>query len=96
MRTVFHPEARKELTDAVRWYNARAPGLGADLRREVADAKARIVAAPELFGVLEENVRCCLVNRFPYGVLYEIRPKCIFIVAVMHLQREPGYWKYRL
>ena len=55
-------------------------GLGSNLRREVKAAVARIVANPEWFGVLEDDVRCCPVHRFPYGILYEIRPDRVLIV----------------
>ena len=96
MRAVFHSEARLELAEAARWYNSQSRGLGSDLRREVKAAVARIVANPEWFGILEDDIRCCLVHRFPYGILYEIRPDCVLIVAVMHLHRAPGYWKSRV
>ncbi len=45
--------------------------------------------------VLEGDIRRSLVNRFPYGVLYSEERDKIFIVAVMNLYREPGYWKQR-
>ena len=32
----------------------------------------------------------------PYGILYEIRPDRVLIVAVMYLHRTPGHWKSRL
>ena len=96
MRAVFHSEARLEFAEAARWYNSQSRGLGSDLRREVKAAVARIAANPEWFGILEDDIRCCLVHRFPYGVLYEIRPDRVLIVAVMHLHRAPGYWKSRV
>ncbi len=96
MRAVFHSEARLELAEAARWYNSQSPGLGSNLRREAKTAVARIVATPEWFGILEDDVRCCPVHRFPYGILYEIRADRVLIVAVMHLHRTPGYWKSRV
>ena len=83
MRAVFHSEARLELAEAVRWYNSQSLGLGSNLRREVKAAVARIVANPEWFGILGDDIRCCLVHHFPYGILYEIRPDRVFIVAVI-------------
>ena len=35
-------------------------------------------------------------DRFPYGVIYLVEPDHIRIVAVMHLHREPGYWRKRV
>ena len=45
--------------------------------------------------MLKGEVRRCLVHRFPYGVLYSVEPEGISILAVMHLRRDPDYWKQR-
>jgi hypothetical protein len=44
---------------------------------------------------LEGDVRRCLTRRFPFGVLYAVEPSGIFILAVMHLRRDPECWKQR-
>jgi hypothetical protein len=51
---------------------------------------------PFMWPEVDVEVRRCLVHRFPYGVLYSIEPDGIFILAVMHLNRDPDYWKHRL
>ena len=33
---------------------------------------------------------------FPYAILYMDQPDRILIMAVMHMKRQPGYWKKRL
>ena len=38
---------------------------------------------------MEDDVRRCLTSRFPYGVLYSIETDEVFILAVMHLNRNP-------
>jgi hypothetical protein len=35
-------------------------------------------------------------RRFPFRVVYELQPDRIWIVAVAHLSRRPGYWTRRL
>jgi toxin ParE1/3/4 len=45
--------------------------------------------------ILEGDVRRCLVNRFPYGVLYSVESDRVYVLALMHLHRRPGYWKDR-
>lgn len=45
--------------------------------------------------VYEEEYRRYLLNHFPYGLIYRIDSELIFIIAVTHLQRKPGYWKTR-
>ena len=46
---------------------------------------------PDAWTQLAGNVRRVLVNRFPYGVLYEPGSTSLLVLAVMHLRREPGY-----
>jgi len=92
----FHPEADTEFFEAVEYYDACEPGLGYDFSLEVFSTVHTIVNSPAAWPVLEEDVRRCLVNRFPYGVLYSIEGLEIFILAVMHLRRNPDYWKKRL
>jgi hypothetical protein len=36
-----------------------------------------------------------LVPGFPYGLLYRAEPERIFVVAVAHVHRRPGYWRRR-
>jgi hypothetical protein len=33
---------------------------------------------------------------YPYGIVYQIRVDMIVVVAIMHLHREPTYWKSRI
>jgi hypothetical protein len=46
--------------------------------------------------IIDEDVRRCLTHVFPYSILYTIELEFVFIVAVAHCAREPGYWKERL
>jgi hypothetical protein len=36
-----------------------------------------------------------LATRFPYQVVYRVRPNETVVVALAHLKRRPGYWKRR-
>ena len=96
MKFSFHPEADDEFIAAVAYYEDCETGLGLDLSREVYDTIHNALYYPTLWPKVEDEVRRCLVHRFPYGVLYSIEPQSIFILAVMHLYRDPGYWKHRL
>ena len=95
MNIEFHPEAAEEFEAAVDWYEAREIGLGLDFAAEIHAAIQRAVAIPEAWAKLSGDVRRVLVNRFPYGVLYEPMENNLLVLAVMHLRREPGYWMTR-
>jgi toxin ParE1/3/4 len=91
----FHPEAESEFYEALDYYEDCESGLGYDFSIEVLTAIQNIVNYPTAWPLIEEDVRRCLVNRFPYGVIYSMDPSGILILAVMHLRRHPDYWKNR-
>ena len=91
----FHPEAEAELVEAVAFYERAEPSLGEEFSLEVRAAMRNVLSYPNAWPALEGGVRRCLVNRFPYGILYSVEPDRIFVLAVMHLHRRPGYWKER-
>jgi plasmid stabilization system protein ParE len=92
----FHPEAETEFNDAIDYYEEKERGLGYDFAVEVYATIQRITAFPEAWPVLKNDVRRSLVRRFPYGVLYSEQDEKIWVVAVMHLHRNPEYWKHRI
>lgn len=96
MNASFHPEAESEFTKAIDYYEDKETGLGYDFAVEVYSAIDRIIATPKAWPVIEEDIRRSLVRRFPYGILYSEDKEKIFIVAVMHLCRDPEYWKHRI
>jgi plasmid stabilization system protein ParE len=92
----FHPEARLEYLEAAAFYEERRPGLGARFSLEVEAAIQRIIATPERWRVIEQDVRKCRTHIFPYAILYTIEADSILIIALVHLHRKPGYWHSRL
>lgn len=91
----FHPDAEEEFLAAIDYYEEREAGLGHDFSIEVFKAMQGIAAYPNAWPVVEDDVRRCLINRFPFGVLYSIDSTGVFILAVMHQRRQPDYWKHR-
>jgi mRNA-degrading endonuclease RelE of RelBE toxin-antitoxin system len=92
---VFDPAASEELFAAVAWYDKERKGLGDEFLLEVRRAVHRVEENPEAWAPLSRRSRRCRVRRFPYGVIYQILPTRIRVMAVAHLHREPGYWKKR-
>jgi len=91
----FHPDAEKELNEAITYYYECQNGLGLEFTKEVYLVIQNILSFPRAWAPLSANTRRCLTNRFPYGGIYQITDEEVFIIAVMHLNREPNYWKKR-
>ena len=96
MRFGFHPEALAEYKDAARYYADCQSGLDQRFIASVEHAIQRIIETPEQWKILEQGVRRYFTRVFPYAILYTIEPEYILIVAIMHCNREPGYWKKRV
>jgi toxin ParE1/3/4 len=91
----FHPDAQDELISAARFYEDHTGGLGLDFVLTVQRTYERVLDFPRSGTPLGRRLRRVLVPKFPYGLLYRIEPDRIYIVAVMHLHRRPGYWRSR-
>ncbi len=96
MKYTFHPEAELELENSIAYYEACQIGMGYNFALEIHSAINRIIYNPKAWTILENGIRRCMANRFPYGVIYSEHDNEIFILAVMNLRREPNYWKNRL
>jgi len=91
----FHPEAEIELNDAVDYYESCQKHLGLEFAREIYASIHRIIDFPDAWHPMTPTTRRCLVNRFPFGIIYTHKENEIIILAVMHLHQKPGYWKRR-
>jgi toxin ParE1/3/4 len=96
MNLIFHPEASKEMLESARFYESKSDGLGSDFLNAVEDTTRRILERPALGRIEKANIRRRLVPGFPFTILYEFHQDHIFIAAVMHQRRRPGYWRERL
>lgn len=96
MTFLFHQEAEDEFVKAIDYYEGCETGLGEDFSLQIHATIRNILAFPNAWPVVASHVRRCLANRFPFCVLYSVESDHIFILAIMHLQRHPDYWKDRV
>jgi len=91
----FHSAAAAEMNAAATYYEKEQSDLGKRFLAAVQEAIHKIQINPLLYPVIDRDVRRCLTRPFPFGVLFRNGDDCIVIIAVMHLHREPGYWRIR-
>jgi toxin ParE1/3/4 len=93
---LFHSEATAELEEAIAYYEQRRPGLGAALLDEVQRAASLIEEFPHIGAPYKiTDCRHYVLRRFPYVLFYLELPDALWIVAVAHSRRRPGYWRHR-
>jgi len=95
MRLQLGPEAAAELEEATAWYLERGWDLADRFVSEVERTMGLVVENPHAWTELESGIRRALLRGFPYSLIYSIEPGTIFVLAVMHQKRRPGYWRHR-
>ena len=88
----FNKQARSEIQEAANYYGLESPTLRTTFLDAVDVALAQLLAHPEAAPIARGSIRRKLLRRFPYSLLYTLRPGEIRILAVMHQSRRPFYW----
>ena len=96
MKVVLHPRADAEFLFAQQRYTDASTPLGRRFYDEITSVFRRIIEHPLRYKQFDPPARRLFANGFPYAVVYVVRPDAIWIIAVMHVRREPGYWKERM
>ncbi|HLA09446.1 MAG TPA: type II toxin-antitoxin system RelE/ParE family toxin [Pyrinomonadaceae bacterium] len=96
MKVILHPEAHAEMIEQALYYEAKCEGLGSDFLAAVEETTRRIGQSPKAAPIERAYIRKRLVSGFPHTVLYEIESDRIYVAAVMHQHRRPGYWRKRV
>ena len=92
MRFYFHEDAEAEFDRAVEYYEDSRSGLGLEFAQKVYSAIARVIQFPDAWSPMSKNTRRCLVSRFPFGIIYQMKSGYVRIIAVADLRRRPNYW----
>lgn len=91
----LHPLADQELTEVAVCYERQAAGLGADFLVEFDRTLRFLRQFPGAGRVLPHGNRRVSLRRFPYHLLYRIEATRVFVLAIAHHRRAPGYWRGR-
>lgn len=93
MRVTFHELAKRELSDAVHFYEDKTRGRA--LLEQVRRAVVRLRRFPRSGPVIRGPVRRMVLTKYPYSLIYSIESNVIRVLAVAHHRREPTYWLKR-
>jgi plasmid stabilization system protein ParE len=91
----FLPAAEADYQSALAWYRARSQQAADRFEAAVDAALQTIGDFPELYGLLDDQHRGCVLRRYPYTIVYRIVAGDVLIVAVAHARRSSSYWQGR-
>ena len=89
----FNPDAVEEIVETAAFYERRVPGLGHSFIDEVERIAGIVREQPQIGQTIDKIFRRIILARFPYSLIYSIEPVRIWIIAVTHQRRRPGYWR---
>jgi toxin ParE2 len=97
MRLEFHPAARDEVRRARRRYASENPVAAVRFVEELRRMLALVREAPLRWPRVDEVRRRLVFDVFPYALIYRVVPEksLVWILAVAHQHRRPGYWSRR-
>ena len=92
MKLLFSVTAKKELQEAVDYYDDISSSLVDHILEEVVEAQKHILFFPKAWAIIGENQRKYSLKKFPYLIIYKIYPNKIIILAFAHKHRFPEYY----
>jgi len=93
---IFHPEALEEFNEAAIYYEEQSAGLGFRFVDAIESGFRQIERSPITWRCIRGNIRRFLVKTFPFGIVYAPIENEIFVLAIMHLKRDPDDWLGRV
>lgn len=96
MKAGFHPIASEEIVETTAYYEGEVPGLGDRFITEVERIVEVLCDQPNIGQSVGEELRRIILARFPYSLIYSIESERIWVIAVAHHRRRPGYWQERI
>ena len=91
----FHSEAEEELLQHEAWYRERSEVAAQGFLLELEHAIAAVSEAPGRWPIGRRGERPYVFPRYPFTLLYRVREDYVFVTAVAHHSRRPGYWHHR-
>jgi len=90
-------DALSDITEAVKWYNKRQPGLGLRFQKIVKSQISTLKSNANIYTIRYKNAHCMPINKFPFMVHFRIDEEAYVVVvfAVIHTSQNPEIWEER-
>jgi toxin ParE1/3/4 len=91
VEVIYHPLAKRDILDILRYYRAISRKLEEEFHHELRGILAKVTRNPLGFHSIGNGFRRANLQRFPYHVLYDFRADEICIMVVRHNKRRPEF-----
>jgi plasmid stabilization system protein ParE len=89
------PDALTDIQDITDWYNEARKGLGTRFQHDTVKQINSLNKAPHIYAIRYNEIRCMVVNKFPYMVHFYINAakNTVDVLAVISTDRSPEVWE---
>ena len=91
----LHPGAEEDYLHSLAWYRERNFSAAEKFDNAFWHAIHAVEDAPERWPVYFSDFRRYTLHQFPFSLVYRVEPSRVFLLAVAHGRRRPGYWMDR-
>ena len=92
----FHPEAMEDLLLAYNWYLERSEIAARGFEIEIERTFLNIRTSPQSLPKYSDGLYKSVLKRFPFTIFYRIKKGAVFVIAIAHQKRQPGFWQKRM
>jgi toxin ParE1/3/4 len=96
LKVRYHPEAAKELAEAIDWYAARDPRVAERFGDLYVEKLREVLKSPRRWARHRDGTRQVYLRPFSYLLIVRELGEALQVVAVAHTSRRQGYWRKRL
>jgi len=87
--------AEKDIREAFLWYEDKKESLGITFEEHILNAVDYIQRNPLKTQIRYGNTRVFFIEKFPYGIHFQIHGNIVLVVAVFHTSQNPEKWIQR-
>lgn len=84
----FLPEAREDITLALRYYEELSPSIARQFIDDIDTALIRAQQFPSGYPLIYHDLRQALSGKFPYRIFYQLIDDSLIVFAVLHQSRD--------
>ncbi len=90
-KLIIEPEAEKEITNAIEWYESKQIGLGLDFLNYLNGYFQTLQFGKARFEIKRKPVfRELALKRFPFIIIYEEYHSKIIVYSIFHTHQNPN------
>ncbi len=84
--------AELDIQEAKKYYKSELEGLEIDFQVELDGKVEYLKKDAQTIQIRYDDIRICFLNRFPYGIHFQLNENNVLIVGIYAMKEDPKKW----